>query len=363
MRHDLESDGCNPVDDILANAPDVDTQRRSILKSALAFGGTALAGGALAGGMGNPVAAATPAGEQRRQITGDRIVMLGTSGGPVPYEGLCKPSIALVVNDATYLVDCGMQSAQQVVEAGLGLDSIANVFVTHHHFDHTSGLPTVALHSWIAQPPRGSLAVWGPPDTGAKVEGILTAFAQDISLFETFAYPMPSVDPHDISVPADGTPQRVMEDANVIVDATRVFHGPEVPDAYAYRFTIKASGKTVVFSGDTAAPDANLIRLAQGCDVLVHEVQDNAGVDEIVASLPPAVAATVKEHLYNSHSSVLDVPGVAKASGAKALVFCHYGPIATVPPRDYLKLGREAARSVGYRGRMIAPTDLDVIAI
>jgi len=362
MEHDHDSDECSRVHQVFANAPDTATQRRAILKSALALGGTALAGGALAG-TSSPAAAATPSDQRRRPTTGDRIVMLGTSGGPVPYKGLCKPAIALVANEATYLIDCGMQSAQQVVEAGLGLNSIAHVFLTHHHFDHTSGLPTLALHSWVAQPPRGPLAVWGPPDTGAKVDGILMAFAQDISLFEAFAYPMPSVDPHDVMVPADGTPQRVMEDANVIVDATRVFHGPEVPDAYAYRFTIKASGKTVVFSGDTAAPDANLIRLAHGCDVLVHEVQDNARVDEIVATLSPEVAATVKEHLYNSHSSVLDVPGVAKASEAKTLVFCHYGPVATQSPREFLKLGREAARNVGYRGRIIAPTDLDIIAI
>ena len=57
---------------------------------------------------------------------------------------------------------------------------------------------------------------------------------------------------HDVVPPADGI-HRVMEDERVAVDAVRVFHGPEVDDAYAYRFTVKRTGKVVAFSGDTAA--------------------------------------------------------------------------------------------------------------
>lgn len=191
------------------------------------------------------------------------------------------------------------------------------------------------------------------------------SFGQDISLFEAFADPWEAVDAHAVMVPADGATQRVTEDANVIVDAKRVFHGPEMPHAYAYRFTIKSSGKTVVFSGDTAAPDANLIRLAQGCDVLVHEAQDDARVDQIIAeaNLPADVAATVRDYLCNSHSSVLDVPGVAKAAAAKKLVFCHYGPVASEPPREFLRQARTAARDFGYLGQIVAPNDLDVIPL
>lgn len=307
---------------------------------------------------------AGPAPAADRQTTGDRIVMLGTNGGPILYTGVNKPAIALVVGGATYLVDCGFHTAQAMVDAGLGLGSVTNIFLTHHHFDHTSGLPGVALHSWVSRPRRGQLAVWGPPETGAKTPGILQTFAQDIALFSVGQGPFPALTAHDVTVPADGAPTWVMDDANVTVEATRVYHGPEMPNAYAYRFTIKSSGKSVVFSGDTAAPNANLIRLAQGCDVLVHEVQDNTRVDALAAGIPdPAHAAALRQHLYESHSNVLDVPAVAQQADAKTLVFCHYGPDATVPPLTFLQRARAAAREVDYRGDIVAPADLDVIPL
>lgn len=52
---------------------------------------------------------------------------------------------------------------------------------------------------------------------------------------------------HEFDLPLSGA-QKVYEDANVIVTATRAYHGKDVPNAYAYRFDIK--------SGEKAAPPA-----------------------------------------------------------------------------------------------------------
>lgn len=207
------------------------------------------------------------------------------------------------------------------------------------------------------------LNIWGPPDTAAKLAGIKQSFAQDIALFGVGGGfgPYPTVITTDVTI-AYGQITRVMEDDNVVVDATRVFHGSEVT-AYAYRFLIKSTGKVAVFSGDTAAPDQNLIALAQGCDVLVHETQNNLKVDQIAAALPPAQGEPLKKHLYETHSNVVDLPGVAKAAGAKKLVFCHYTPDYTDKPQVYLSQARPAARKVGYRGDIIAPSALDVIRL
>jgi ribonuclease BN (tRNA processing enzyme) len=40
-----------------------------------------------------------------------------------------------------------------MVRAGLAYGDVHNVFVTHHHFDHTSGLPGLVLHGWTAPNP------------------------------------------------------------------------------------------------------------------------------------------------------------------------------------------------------------------
>jgi ribonuclease BN (tRNA processing enzyme) len=304
---------------------------------------------------------------EQRQLpheAGDRLVMLGVNGGPVISAGEAKPALALVVNDAVYLVDCGLDTPRQLVNAGLGFAGVREVFITHHHLDHTSGLPGLLLHGWTARPPLPDINIWGPPGTKLKAARLLGGFEHEIALFEAgggfgvFTAP----EGHDVEVPLDGGIVPVMEDDNVRVDATRVFHGPEVVNAYAYRFTVKRTGKVVVFSGDTAAPDLNLAALAHGCDVLVHETQDNSAIERIAAGLPHPRGEELKKHLFEAHSSVLDLPAVALGAQAKKLVFSHYTPVAHAPA-TWLALAVPAAEAIGYDGEIIAPQALDVIPL
>ncbi|MFF3501525.1 MBL fold metallo-hydrolase [Streptomyces sp. NPDC003247] len=326
--------------------------------------GLVVAGGLTASGLwsASPAAADTAAAVDSGA---DRLVMLGVDGGPTVNVGHAKPALALVAGGSVYLVDCGLDTARQLVASGLGFANLENVFLTHHHVDHTSGLPDLVLHGWTyARSALGGLTLWGPPGVKQKLTGLTAMFGQDVRLYEAaggFA-DYPTLRAHDVKVPGSSAIVRVMEDDNVVVDATRVFHGPEVKDAYAYRFTVKASGKVVVFSGDTAAPDANLIRLAHDCDVLVHEVMDSSLIDRITASLPEAQAEELRTHMLQAHSDVSDLPRVAKAAGARRLVLCHYTPIPQAPAAFSAK-AQTAADAIGYRGSIIAPSDLDVIAL
>ncbi len=344
----------------------VAASRRSILKSTLALGGAAIAAGTLGQATVSPAyaAAAGPAQTAAPAPIGDRLVMLGVGGGPVVAPGQAKPALALVANNSVYLIDCGLDTTRQLVTSGLGFGNVRNVFLTHQHLDHTSGVPDLALHGWVGRPPLTSIDLWGPPGMAQMIAGIHTTFAEEVKLFSTGGGfgEFPTLKGHNVSIPASGRIIRVMEDENVLVDATRVFHGPEVKNAYAYRFTVKSSGKTVVFSGDTAAPDQNLIALAQGCDVLVHETQDNNAVDRVAANLPPAQGEALRKHLYEAHSNVLDLPRVAKAAGAKKLVLNHYTPVVH-PAATWLAMIRPAADKVGYTGQIEAPMDLDTVLL
>lgn len=300
----------------------------------------------------------------------DRIVMLGVDGGPrlnavTPHQVWAKPALALVVEGSVYLVDTGLDTARQLIAAGLAFGDIGNVFITHQHFDHTSGLPGVLLHGWTAPRPLTRMALWGPPGMVALVDGVAAAFAEATALFSVgdgFGR-RPELLPSDLLLPAGGGVHPVMEDDRVVVEATRVFHGPEVAHAYAYRFTVKRTGKTVVFSGDTAAPDTNLIELARGCDVLVHEVQDNDNVQRIADSFPsPEQGQVLKKHLMEAHSDVRDVPRVAHAAGVGRVVFSHYTPMPQ-SPSTYLEKAQPVADEIGYPGEIIAPSELDVIPL
>jgi ribonuclease BN (tRNA processing enzyme) len=288
---------------------------------------------------------------------GDHLVMLGTGGGPVLNRFKTQTAIDLVVAGSQHLIDCGAGAARRIVEAGMGFASLRHVFVTHHHLDHLAGYPELLVLGSSTQ----EVDVWGPPPIGALHESLVGAFAHSVELFDGAPLLQSRYRVHEIVLPERGVAS-VMEDEKVRVSGTRVFHGAEVRDAYAYRFDVPRTGKSVVFSGDTAGPNEQLIELAREADVLIHEVQLNARLGLILDQLQPQRREALRHHLVTTHTDVLDLPRVALAANVKRVVMCHYVP-AYLPPAEFLEAAREAAEAVGYEGEILAPADLDVIVL
>src|SRR5256885_7171497 len=140
-----------------------------------------------------------------------------------------------------------------------------------------------------------------------------------------------------------------MQDGRVKVTSAMVDHPPVTP-AFAFRFD--GPDRSIVFSGDTNKSD-NLIRLARGADVLVHEALYVPAVDRLVARVPNA--ATLKKHIIDSHTAVEDCARVATAAGVKTLVLSHLVPAddPTVTDETWL----EAARP-HFSGRIVVARDL-----
>ena len=128
-----------------------------------------------------------------------------------------------------------------------------------------------------------------------------------------------------------------MQDDNVKVTAALVDH-PPIENAFAYRFD--APDRSIVISGDTEV-SKNLIALAKGADVLVHEALWLPAVDRIVAKVPNAT--TLKQHIIDSHTSVEDCGRVAAAAGVKTLVLSHLVPPDDPAITDQMWIERRAA--------------------
>jgi ribonuclease BN (tRNA processing enzyme) len=65
-----------------------------------------------------------------------RIILLGTKGGPPIAKDRSNPATLILVNDVPYVVDCGYGVSRQLISAGVALDRLRYVFLTHHHSDH-----------------------------------------------------------------------------------------------------------------------------------------------------------------------------------------------------------------------------------
>jgi len=145
----------------------------------------------------------------------------------------------------------------------------------------------------------------------------------------------------------DMEPFKIFEDDRVRVSATLVNHFPIWP-AFAFRFD--TDDGAVVFSGDTA-PNQNLVKLATGADILVHEVI----VTDFVNRLFPEPRSTVEEglrhHLLSAHTPVEQVGRIAEAAGVSTLVLSHIVP-------GNASADQLAPAQNGYSGKLVIGEDL-----
>ena len=298
----------------------------------------------LAGALGSAATMVWPF-EARVRQTKTRLILLGTAGGPRPRRAPSAASQVIVANDMAYVVDCGDGVARQLTAAGIPVSRLRHIFITHQHSDHNADYGNLILLSWAEL--RAAVDAWGPPPLEKMTRLFLELNEFDINtrIADEGRKPLaPLLKPHEIT--RSGL---VMQDDNVKVTAALVAH-PPIEHAFAYRFD--TADRSIVISGDTARSDA-LIKLAQGADVLVHEVLWVPAVDRIAASLPNA--ATLKKHIIDSHTSVEDVGRVAQAAGVKTLVLSHFVPADDPTITDQMWL--EAART-HFRGTIVVGKDL-----
>jgi ribonuclease BN (tRNA processing enzyme) len=252
----------------------------------------------------------------------------------------------ILANDQAYVIDCGNGVARQLVFAGVALPKLRHVFLTHHHSDHNADYGNLLWLAWAAGL-QTRVDAWGPPPLGKMTALFFEMNANDIdarTADEGRVPLVPLVHVHEVSQSG-----RVMEDEQVKVTATLVNHPPVVP-AFAYRFD--AADRSIVISGDTARSD-NLVKLAQGADVLVHSAVYFPAVDRLIARVPNATA--LKRTIIAGQTSAEDAGRVAQAAGVKTLVLSHLIPADDPMVTDQMWID---AAQTHFKGPIIVGKDL-----
>jgi len=217
-----------------------------------------------------------------------KVTLLGT-GNPRPTMERFGPSILIEAGRETLLFDCGRGALQRLYQLDVASSDVSALFLTHLHSDHVVGIPDLWLSGWIMgrQVP---LRVWGPKGTKEMMRALQKAYEFDIHTRRDLDERLPG---EGVQVVARDIDQGVVyENERVKVTAFTVDHGPVKP-AFGYR--IDFAGRSVVLSGDTR-PSENLVRFAQGTDVLIHEVMDPESYRETRNSLTPEQRRRVLAH-------------------------------------------------------------------
>lgn len=298
-------------------------------------------------------AASAPAGRreaqpQRPPANGkSRLILLGTGGGPTPKPNRSAPAQVIVVNGICYVIDCGNGVARQMTLAGVPLASIRDIFITHHHSDHKADYGNLIWLGWAATL-TAKVNTYGPPPLKKMTRLFLQMNDYDIKtrMADEGRPPLKNM----ICVHEITRGGLVMQDANVKVTAALVLHPPVKP-AFAYRFD--CPDRSIVISGDTR-PCRNLVRLAKGADVLVHEVMYLPALRELIGTEPNA--KTLLRHLLAAHTTTEQVGRIATEAGVKTLVLSHFVP-GGLAPHVTDKQWYDAVRP-HFSGKLIVGRDL-----
>jgi len=219
------------------------------------------------------------------------------------------------INKKLYLVDCGSGVGRQLALAGYQLKDLKCLFITHHHNDHNLDYGAV-LNLAISEGLENQVNTYGPFPLRKMTRQFLEMFdyTERQSPFTKLRL-KEKVTAHDVVNPGP-----VIEDENVKVTCARVIH-PPCKESYAFRFDTR--GRSITLSGDTAfSPD--LIKLAEGSDILVHEAYYKPFIEGLSARLPHYKGLV--EWFPTAHTDVEDVGRVAQEAGVKTLVLTHIVP-------------------------------------
>ena len=273
-----------------------------------------------------------------------KVTLLGTAAGPVVRLNRYQTTTLVEAGGERFLFDCGRGVLLRMVEAGIPMDAVAKVFLTHLHSDHVVDLPDMLLTPWAARTARKvPLEVWGPDGTVEMMNNLQKAFAFDIHIRrdvdEKFSAEGIKVISHDVK---EGV---LYEKNGVKVTAFLVDHGPVKP-AYGYR--VDYAGRSIALSGDTR-PSENLVRYSKGVDVLIHEALD----PEMFRKIPNSFTTAQSESIIAHHTTPEQAGEIFTKVSPKLTVLSH-----TDGSPELLAKVKKA-----YPGRLEMGDDLMVIEI
>jgi ribonuclease Z len=251
-----------------------------------------------------------------------RVICLGT-GDPLNAERAQTSLAVRLPGEETALFDAssGTILLGRLRGAGIPIEEVRHLFVSHRHFDHAGGLAPLLIT--MASHPEASLTIHALP-------GTLQA------LRELLALTIPGVE--DWLGNRLGwrelQPEKPILLGNTEMMPFLVDHSVE---CVGYR--VAQNGSVLTFSADTR-PCRAVVEHSRGSDLLIHEVYGTK--DESVW------AHTV------GHSTAADAGEVARAAGVNRLVLTHFRESRFTDPGE---LAAEAASAFG--GPVEVAGDLD----
>ena len=242
------------------------------------------------------------------------LTILG-SAFAVPNAEQENTHMALVVDQSAVLIDCSGTPLVRLEKAGIPLDWIEHIILTHFHPDHASGLPTLLMGMWL-KGRKKPLTIHGLEVTMQKAAALMDLFdwKQWPGFFEVHFHGVPEL-----------PQQALLTTPQVAILSSPVRH---LIPTIGLRMTLAGSGTVAAYSCDTE-PCQAVLELSAGADLLIHEAAGGG----------------------KGHSSPAQAGEIARNAEVGRLVLIHYGPHETTE-------ALVAQAAAAFPGPVIAARDL-----
>jgi len=231
-----------------------------------------------------------------------RVIALGTSSA-IAHEGR-EHAYLLVEGEAeAFLLDCAGSPIQRLLSLGMSLEKLEGLILTHHHPDHTYGVPALLSGLWLHGRQR-PFHVYGHEKSLRLVRAMGGLFEWD-----TWPNWLPIVC-HEIAV-HDEVPVLLTEEFSFTTSPGS--HGDTA--SLAVRVQSRQTERRVVYSSDTE-PCHQVARLAYRAHLLIHEASGiGSGHSSAAQAGAVALQAQVQRLALIHYPRVDDASSMLRAAG------------------------------------------------
>lgn len=217
------------------------------------------------------------------------LVVLGTAHA-VPHENHENTHLAVIGEQREILIDCVGNPVVRLKKAGIELDKLTDIFLTHFHPDHVSGVPSLLMSMWL-KGRRTPLDIYGLHYTLDRVEKLMGFYEWDQW-------------PDFFPVIFHRLPAETMALA-FRSDEFRIYTSPveHLIPTIGLRIEAEQTGKVVAYSCDTQPCEA-VVELAKKADILFHEASGE----------------------FQGHTSAFQAGSIATRAEVGSLYLVHYDP-------------------------------------
>ncbi|MDC7126546.1 MAG: MBL fold metallo-hydrolase [Spirochaetales bacterium] len=270
---------------------------------------------------------------------GFRVTIVG-SGSPRLDLTRAGQSIYVEYKDTKILVDCGQWSTRNILQFGINIEKIENMFFTHQHADHNSDFWAFAIGAWGTPTGRQKLYMAGP--------SVQKLYDTTVNFFkEDLEYRTEIVGLHPEGLLSNVTLNDFTKDVETFqVDGVKVTAIPVPHTITTYAFKFEAGGHSVVISGDMKYIDT-FAPFSKGADLLIMD----GALTGAFSDLPPEAAASIKAGLSQSHIFNEDIARIVSDAQPSTTVITHI-----LADTDY-EGSKALYQKAGYAGKVVEAYD------